>query len=392
MHHGNASKPRLQASSPVLALVLAAVLATVLVLFGGVARAETTTTGVPVDSTGTTSVTTAETVTTGTGGAQDTTGSTPGSGLIPAPAGFEPPNPGLLVAQMGVQFWPEYDSSDVLVLFDVTLPATTVFPFTFTFYVPSGARLAGLAEIDDNGAFDYTLGTPTIVPGDVMDAVTVTVPKRPVLRLEYYYDPGIGGPGAKSFPVTFQAPADVGTLYIEAQEPLTASGFSAGDVLNQVTTDAQGFTFHYGSVSGVKAGDTFQTQVEYTKTDPDPSVSSAAPGADPAQQRSSSYVLWLLIVLVVAVAGIVVYRLFIRTSPEPAPGRGAASRPGARSASGGAGSIAKGTSTPPRSAKKSARSGSGDTGGGPARFCTECGERLTKKDRFCPQCGTERDS
>ncbi|MHB9149274.1 MAG: zinc ribbon domain-containing protein [Thermoleophilia bacterium] len=390
MHHINPAKPRLQAWAPALTIALVASMVCVLVVLGGVARAETTTTGVTAGATGSTVVTTAGTVTTGTPATQDPAGSA--SGLTPAPAGFEPPNPGLVAAQMGVQFWPEYDTKDVLVLLDVTLPATTVFPFKFTFYIPNGARLAGLAEIDENGAFDYTLGTPTLVPGEVMTAVTVTVPKRPVLRLEYYYDPGMGAPGAKSFPVQFQAPADAGTLYVEVQEPLKASGFSAGAVLNQTTTDGQGFTFHYGSVPGVKAGDMFQTQVEYTKTDPEPSVSSAAPGGDPATQQSSSYLLWLLIVLVVAVGGIVVYRLFIRKPSASTQRSRSASGPGSRPVRGGGGPIPKGGTAGSRPAKKSGRTDTADSGSGPTRFCTQCGGRLSKKDRFCPQCGAGRDS
>lgn len=375
-----------------LALALVAVMVTALALLGGVARAETTTTTAPTDTTVTSVVTTAGTATTAATGTPDTPGAASESGLTPAPAGFEPPNPGLLAAQMGVQFWPEYDTQDVLVLLDVTLPATTVFPYKFTFFVPSGARLAGLAEIDDKGAFDYSLGTPVIVPGAVMDAVTVTVPKRPVIRLEYYYDPGVGGPGAKSFPVQFQAPADVGQLYIEVQEPLKASDFSTGPILNQVTTDSQGFTFHYGSVSGVKAGDMFQTQVSYTKTDPDPSVSSAAPGGDPAQQSSSNYLLWLLIVLVLAIGGIVAYRLLIH---KPAVAGGVPqqrSRAVPRGAGGGGGTRARGGTAASRPNRKSAAADPSGATAGPARFCTECGGKLAKKDRFCSQCGAERDS
>jgi len=380
MYDSATSKPRLRAWPHTLGkfFVVTTAMAMALLLFGGLAHAATTTTDAPADAT-------ASTVTTSAADA-------PVSGLIPAPEGFEPPNPGLLAAQMGVQFWPEYDTGDVLVLLDVTLPATTVFPYTLTFFVPRGARLAGIAEIDETGAFDYTLGTPVIVPGEVMDAVTVTVPKRPVLRFEYYYDPGVGGPGGKSFPVQFQAPADVGELYVEVQQPLAASDFSAGAVLDQSTTDAEGFTFHYGSVSGVKAGDIFQTQVDYTKTSADPSVSSAAPESDPGQQRSSSYLLVLLVVLVVAIGGIIVYRLFIRKQPIAGAGRLPSQRPASRSGRGTDRTSTKGGPTSSRPPHKRAGNDSAENVGGPARFCTECGGRLSKKDRFCSECGAARDS
>jgi flagellar basal body-associated protein FliL len=305
------------------------------------------------------------------------------SSVTPAPEGFEPPNPGLVAADMAVQFWPEYDSNDVLALLDITLPATTVFPYEFTFFVPTGARLAGIAEIDENGQFDYSLGTPQIVTGEVMDAVTVTVPKRPQLRLEWYFDPGIGAPGAKSYDLLFQAPADVGELPVAVQQPKTATGFSAGPDLTQTSTDAQGFVVYYGSFPSIKSGDLVTIPVQYTKTDEGPSIPTGGV-SDPAQEQSSNYLLWLLILLVVAVIGIVVYRLFLRKPQAAAP-----RSTGTRSTKGGAKSGRKQGTSAQRGGKQ--QPSAGDAGAGPGRFCTQCGGRLSKKDRFCPQCGAERD-
>jgi hypothetical protein len=307
------------------------------------------------------------------------------SALTPAPDGFEPPNPGLVAADMGIQFWPEYDSNDVLVLFDITLPATTVFPYEFTFYVPTGARLAGIAEIDENGQFDYSLGAPRIVPGEVMDAVTVTVPKRPQLRLEWYFDPGIGAPGEKSFELKFQAPADVGLLGAAVQQPKDATGFSAGPDFTQTSTDPQGFIVYFASYDSVKAGDMLTIPVQYTKTSEGPSIPTGGT-SDPAQEQSTNYLLWLLIILVVAVLGIVVYRLFLHKPATSGPKSSAS-----RVAQGGAKSSRKQGSSAQRGGGKQQRGSGGDAGAGPARFCTQCGGRLSKKDRFCPQCGAERD-
>ncbi|MHB1344524.1 MAG: zinc ribbon domain-containing protein [Thermoleophilia bacterium] len=395
MHRANTVLTRTYLLSALAALALA--LCVILLAHAGSARAETTTTGDAsvTTSTGDVTATTAATPTTATTTATDVTATTIGGqtstgaeGLTPAPAGFAAPNPGLIAAEMGIQFWPEYDTNDVLVLLDVTLPATTVFPYEFSFFVPTGARLAGLAEIDDNGNFLYTLGTPRVTPGELMDMVTVTIPSRTVLRLEYYYDPGVGAPGSKAYTVAFQAPADVGELSVGVQQPLGSSGFSAGTVLTQTTTDSQGFTYAFGSYAGVKSGDIFQIPVAYTRSDPDPSISPGSTGSDPTQQKNSSYLLWLLIVLVLAVGGIVAYRLFFHREPAPARARSGPARAGggARKPSGG--------QRP--SAGKSARGGgaapSREAGTGPARFCTQCGGRLGKKDRFCPECGTERES
>ena len=373
MHLSNVVRSQRRARTVTPALVVLAALLLSLLL-GQAAWATTTT--VPADSTTTTvEPTPAEAATT--------------SGLTPPPAGFQTPNPGLIAADLGVQFWPEYDSNDVLVLLDITRPATTVVPYQFTFFIPKGARLAGIAEIDANGQFDYSLGQPTIVSGDTMDAVTVTVPKSYVLRLEYYYDPGVGDPGAKAYTLSFQVPADAGRLAVALQEPLGASDFSPGPFLPQVATDPSGSTVHYGEIIAPKAGEILEFPVSYTRTDSEPSIPTGPPGSDSATQQSSSYLLWLLVILVVAVGGIVVYRLFLRR-PAAAPARGSA---GARPARGGGGQQ-RGVSAQggaQRGGKRPSRPVDADTPAGPARFCTQCGGRLSKKDRFCPSCGAERD-
>jgi hypothetical protein len=360
-----------------VALVIAVLVATFSV--GSMARAETTTT------------TAADTTSTTVAG--DTTATTSAgvptliaeSGLAPAPDGFEPPNPGLLATDMGIQFWPEFDTNDVLVLMNVTLPATTVFPYEFTFFVPTGARLAGIAEVDENGQFDYSLGVPKVVQGEIMDAITVTVPKRPVLQLEWYYDPGVGAPGQKSYELKFQVPADVGLLGAAVQQPGGATDFSAGPLFTQSATDPQGLTKYFAEFPAAKAGEMLTIPVQYNRTAAEPTIPTGGV-SDPAQEQSTNYLLWMLVLLVVAAVGIVVYRLFIRKPPAPAPKAGSAARSakgGSRSSGGKSGSSAQ------RGAKKPSSTGGSDAG--PARFCTQCGGRLSKKDRFCPSCGAERD-
>ncbi len=381
MVFGMISRIRLRAVLYIAVLVTTSLILAAFVAAQPVAAEEHTTTS-------TTSGTTDETTSVTTGGttSETTTAVVARPGVTPAPEGYEPVNPGLVAAQMGVQIWPEYDTKDVLVLLDVTLPATTVFPYSFSFYVPKGARLAGLAEITEAGGFDYTLGVPVQVPGEVMDLVTVTVPKRPVLRLEYYYDPGVGVPGQKSFPILFQAPADVGSLSFGVQQPSDATGFSTEPALPQTSTDSEGFTYFFTNFSAIKAGEMVEVQVSYTKTSADPSFSSGSTGGDPVQATNSNLLLLMLAAIVLVIGGMVAYRLLGRREPAPA-GRGAASRAGG-SAAGRPGSRSDSRSK----SRASGGQGSSEDAGGPARFCTQCGGRLQKKDRFCPACGHPRES
>lgn len=398
MHQNTTATTRTRRSLTIAAFAAAVSLA--LLAGAGSALAETTTTG---SATVTTATATTATDTTAAGGASVSTtaptatattagGASPAGadGITPAAAGFEPPNPGLLAAQMGIQFWPEYDTNDVLVLLDVTLPATTAFPYKFSFYVPKGAQLAGLAEIDDSGNFDYTLGTPQFTPGDVMDMVTVTVPSRTVLRLEYYFDPGMGAPGAKSYTLAFQAPADVGQLSVGVQQPLGATGFSAGSIVTQTTVGGEGFTYSFGNFSGIKAGDLIQIPVAYTRSDPDPSRPPGDTGSDPAQKTNSTYILLLGVVLVLGVGVVAGYRLFARRGTAPVrAGSQPVRRPPSAARGTGGGVRPSGSKPAQRSSGKGAVQ---EAPSGIARFCTQCGGRLTKKDRYCPQCGHEREN
>lgn len=82
------------------------------------------------------------------------------------PAATTPLNSGLRFTQGTVQFLPEYDSTDMLVIIDYQLPPDVKTPFTFQFRVPAGARMTGYALVDTNGSFDYNRPAPTVVQGD----------------------------------------------------------------------------------------------------------------------------------------------------------------------------------------------------------------------------------
>lgn len=307
----------------------------------------------------TASATAGEDETTSAAGGEDAS-----SLLLPAPEGYEPLNPGLTLPEMQVQVWPEYDTGDVLVLLDVFLPETTTFPFTFSYYVPKGARNTGIAEINEAGEFVYSM-TPDLTPGEQMDSVTLEVPKYNQLRLEYYYDPGVSATGTRSFPVEIWLPADVANLSVSFRQPLRSTGFAVEPALSQSGTDSEGFNYVGESFSGVEAGARISADVTYAKEDADPSVGEqdAGPGGD-GSGGGVNYFLWAAIAIAVGVLAVAGYQLGVRRASS-------ASSPGSGSG-------------------KTGRSG-GSAGGGPARFCTECGTKLSKRDRFCSECGAPRD-
>lgn len=341
---------------------------------------ETTTTGVgiPLVTTVSPATTTADATAAAPGGAVTTPG---GVGVTPAPSDWKPLNPGISPAEILVHIWPEYDttSTEVLVLIDLTVPASVPLPFTFKYAVPKGARVTGFAMVAPDGNFDYNRPNPQFSSGGSdWDLVTVTVPTYRQIHLEYYFSPGIAASGAKKFAVVFISPADTPTLNEQVQQPKRSTGFSIDPPGADGSPDAEGFSYKTESFANVKDGDRIQVGVSYTKSDSDPSK-PAGTTATPGQSQSTRLFLILLIVLVVVVVGLVVYRLFFRKGPKPSnrqsrgQSRGQSTGQGRPPQSGGAGQ-------------------SGTGGSGPSRFCTNCGGKLTKRDRFCPQCGNERES
>jgi hypothetical protein len=323
-----------------------------------------------------------------------TDATTPGAGLLPAPDGFAPANQGLIVPNMMVQVWPEYDSTDVLVMMDFTLDPTAKLPLTFNFYAPTGARISGIAEIDDNGTFVYGK-TPVLTAGTGFDKVAFQVQTHRHLRVEYYYDPGLGQADLRSFPVVFQNPVDAAQVTMSVQQPLRSTGFSVTPALGAPIVDAQGATAVQGSFLDVKEGQRVSLVVAYTKTDAKPSVETSSTTAGTSGTVTGStnsgakWLIWLGVIVVVAVAGILVWTMLSPRRPQ---------KPGARGSGQGAKPV---SGVDERTKVKPGRQPAGDgkdrrdaAGGkrGPVRFCTECGSKMPDDVRFCPQCGHKREA
>jgi hypothetical protein len=305
-----------------------------------------------------------------------------GAGLVvAAPPEAEPLNPGLAFESVAVQVWPEYDTpgGQVLVMTDIVLPQDVQFPVNFKFAVPKGAQVTGVAEVRADGSFDYSRPAPQFdtTPPD-RDIVSVQIPKSRNVRLEYYYTPGMNLEGQRDFGFNFELPADAQQVSLSVQQPARASGFTVTPALSQSSSDQGGFSYVGETVSEVKGGDSLQTQISYSKSDANPSVDPGSAGT-PGAGTSTNWLLILLVVLVVGVGGFAGYRLL---KPKPATySRGGARKPqaarsaAARPAKGGSGAGTGG-------ARKAAEAAQ--------RFCTNCGAEMTKRDRFCPECGTAR--
>jgi hypothetical protein len=332
-----------------------------------------------------------------------TTSSTDGgvTAVVPPAAGLTPLNPDWKTDQMMVQVWPEYDQNAVLVFMNFSLPAEVQLPATFKFAMPTGAWIAGIAEVDPSGNFKYNYADsyPPVQTGAQWDIVTIQVTDFRALQIDYYYDPGLpAGAGARSFPLLAQLPLDVGTLLLHVQQPARATDFTVQPALQGSGQADDGFTYAVGTFSDVKAGSTLGQVVSYAKPDGALSAGTGQTGSTQAGDSAAAKVntntvlLAAILVIVVIIGGFIVYRLYAnsakanKSAGRPRPQRSPAAKPAAARPATAA--KPKPAANPKNDAAQDAAS---DKGTEINSQCVACGEELTKKNRFCPNCGEARE-
>ncbi len=288
----------------------------------------------------------------------------------PVPPADEPAaNP--TIQQLRIQVMPEFDDPRVLVIIQGRLTASdTAFPLPITFRVPRGAQINQMAVMN------VSTGATTLQPFDAQPdpddprwtLVTYTLDSAHFFY-EYYYDP-LEGETDKQFTYAFRSPQPINDLLLEVQQPLTAINFTSDPPPTVARFDeALGFTYHQFNVGALVDGEEMTVAVNYTKTDPEPSLSreqmmgmqgnkepSGMPVAAEASHTTDNIVPdWIFVLLGSVVLLTVGGFVWKRTQPANAFATSKVSK--ARSLS---------------------------------RFCTQCGATLKMNAHFCHVCGIPR--
>lgn len=281
--------------------------------------------------------------------------------------------PAITLQSVRVQIWPEYDQPSVLVIYNVSLPATVTLPASLTMRIPAAAGKPNAVawQAADNAL--YEINYETITNSDWIQ-IKFSTP-APDFRIEYY-DPTLTRNGAKrSF--TFHWPGDytVNALSLEIQQPVNATGmrFTPSLGSGQVNS-SDGLTYFNLQAGKVNAGTTFELTMSYTKPDDTLTNPSQYQPVAPIQPISTASgrvnidqaLPWILggAGLLLIVAGLLWYYFsFVRTKKALHP------------------------QTRPRHARTTPKAGV-DGGEDEIIFCTQCGKRAAPGDNFCRVCGT----
>jgi hypothetical protein len=272
-------------------------------------------------------------------------------------------------SKMSVSVQPEYDDPRVLVINQADLEASVQLPVDVTFNIPKGADIGMACEVDLNEG--HACKPFQVVDKGDYQSLTINVTKEHKVFLEYYYDAFPAGTFQRSFDFIFRPGFPVKLLSMEVQQPLRSSGFTLTPALPRAYT-SEGFSYHTQDHTNVSVSKPFSVKISYSKTDNSPSVKPKPKSPDDAPtadvQSGGNSKLVLLVVVSVLGSSALLFGGFKIFRPKTV-------------ASDAAGRVGPNQVAGPGGAKKL------KTGGGDVQFCTSCGEKLLRGDRFCSQCG-----
>ncbi len=285
----------------------------------------------------------------------------------------------LVISNMQLDLWPEYDHSSMLVIYRITLSPDTTFPADVVFRIPVAA---GMPHAVAAGSSDMSVGDVLYEREEVGEwAVLRFAVNGPALRLEYY-DPSLTVENpARQFVYTWPGDYPVEEFKVKVQQPVEAEGMVISPSLgNGSLNTSDGLYYYETSLGSMNAGETFDISIEYQKNSATLTIETlplqpGQPVNEGTQGRVNlqSIMPWILGIMGFLLIGGGVY-WYWQSGKEPA-------RPSRRRRPRGA--SAPRITTPKKTApSEKPLSEEGDV------YCHMCGKRASDTDRFCRSCGT----
>jgi len=263
------------------------------------------------------------------------------------------------IKKLNIQFWPEYDRPEMLVMYTFELADETPLPTQVAIQIPANAELNAVAKIADG----KMLTLPYETPERDKDWVTITllIDEATGYRVEYY-EPLTRDAEKRSFSFLWKNDLAVESLFVEFQQPLNSKNLTSEPLLLKTTQD--GVIYHTLLVGEVPANEPFRLTLSYEKENDFLTVSSmpVEVGGEPRGSKSTSLSDALPSILIGVGVLLILGGLFYFYSA------GRSEKPSRKKHR-------------PRSKKSSAT--------GHSIYCHECGTRAKSGDRFCRSCGAK---
>lgn len=274
-----------------------------------------------------------------------------------------------VIESMEIGLWPEYDRTDVLVIYRITLSSEVTLPAQMSLRIPSGAGAPYNLAMKDVDGLLYNLAYTSEIQGDWLK-VTFTTPAAEV-QLEYY-DPGLTIDATqREFEYTWNGDFTVNNLLVAVQQPVNATDMRILPDFGAGAVQEDGLTYFTKLVGSVDAGTPFTVRFGYSKPDNELSFSSqsvqpvqAASGDAAGRVNANDILPWVFggVGLILVLGGLVWYLVSRNRSLVTA---GAGKR---------------------RHRSSSSRPQMAQSGADPI-FCSKCGRKASSSDIFCRACG-----
>lgn len=263
-----------------------------------------------------------------------------------------------VLKELSVQLWPEYDRADMLVMYSLLLADDTPLPASLEVRIPIDAELNAVAKVSENSMLTVPYDTP-VRDGDWM-ILTLVIDELTTYRVEYYQAMEIDG-ATRNFSLLWESDYDAKSLYVEFQQPPSATNLTTKPVLPNQNPVAEGMIYHTLVQGPLSAGEAFELEISYTKENDDFTVSSmpvevgGVPESDTGSFSLSDSLPAILVgVGILLIVGGILY-FFLAG----------------------------------RSQTASTRKRKRGTSSGEAKYCHECGSRASGNDKFCRSCGVK---
>ncbi len=190
----------------------------------------------------------------------------------------------LVLENLDIGLWPEYDQADVLVIYWITLPADVSLPAQVSIRIPrDSGEPYNLAMKDVDGLL-YNLAYTTEVQNDWIK-VTFSTPSAEV-QLEYY-DTGLTKDGAvRNYEYIWPGDYEVKNLSMGIQQPVNATNMQILPDFGAGVLADDGLLYYNKEIGSVSAGTRVTVRFSYNKPDDELSLSSQS--VQPVQPASTS--------------------------------------------------------------------------------------------------------
>ena len=270
------------------------------------------------------------------------------------------------ISKLAISLWPEYDNSQVLVMYRGSVSGDVQLPADIRFNILPGTKNPHVASVTLTGAHIHD---PFEIKVDDKGTYVSFVLKEPTFHLEFYFNPFTPGVNDKAFSYSYKTYYQVSNFSYEVQQPVGAFDFKTTPISFQEFTDEKGITHSQVSAGSLAAGETKKVSVSYYKSGLETSLQKI----EKSEKGTDIYTIISTGVLILLI-GIMIYSYYGNSAKK----RSKVQRAGAK----------RKTHTARAKANEPSETLIYRSDNVP-NFCSNCGKEVDYNAVFCGSCGKQ---